>query len=240
MTDPSHAGPDRLNPHWWDPSRHVLVQLRRAIEGLIREHRLAQPGSCIVDIGCGRCPYRPLFEASGCRYVGCDIAEGADVTFEPGQRIDLPDASADGVVSFQVLEHVWDIDWYLGECRRLLRPGGWLLLSTHGTWLYHPHPTDFRRWTRDGLCGELQHRGLAVEAVRGVVGPLAWSTLVRLAAFDFALRRVPLLSGALFAATAVLMNLRMALEDAVTPAASRERNACVYVTLSRKPDCPPG
>jgi hypothetical protein len=31
-----------------------------------------------------------------------------------------------------------------------------------------------------------------------------------------------------------MMNLRMLLEDAITPAGLRDTNACVYVTLSRK------
>jgi hypothetical protein len=30
------------------------------------------------------------------------------------------------------------------------------------------------------------------------------------------------------------MNLRIALEDRITPAALRDTNACVYVTVSRK------
>ena len=75
----------------------------------------------------------------------------------------LPDGCAKVIVSFQVLEHVWDLDWYFSEIRRLLAPGGTLLLSTHGTWLYHPHPTDFRRWTREGLRMELSSRGFVVQ-----------------------------------------------------------------------------
>src|SRR5207253_538505 len=118
-------------------------------------------------------PYAPLLAARQAEYVACDLDGEVDVRIEPGRPLGLPDASVDGIVSFQVLEHVWDLDWYLGECVRLLKPGGWLLLSTHGTWLYHPHPTDFRRWTRDGLTDELQSRGLAVQEVRAVAGPLA-------------------------------------------------------------------
>ena len=73
-----------------------------------------------------------------------------------------------------------DLPWYLGECRRVLRPGGWLLLSTHGTWLYHPHPTDFRRWTADGLVREIEAHGFTVERITGLIGPLAWTTQFRL------------------------------------------------------------
>lgn len=44
----------------------------------------------------------------------------------------LPFASAafDGVLSHAVIEHVADADRYLGECARVLKPGGWMYLST--------------------------------------------------------------------------------------------------------------
>ena len=194
----------------------------------------------VADLGCGDRPYEPLIRAHGCDYIGCDLDDAAEVRIQPGQPLPLADGSMDGVVSFQVLEHVWDLDWYLGECRRLLKPGGWLLLSTHGVWLYHPHPTDFRRWTRDGLRDELQLRGLRVEASVPVVGPLAWTTLFRLLGFRHALSKIPYLGAAICYPLAVLMNLRMAVEDAVTPKSIRETNACVYVVLARKSLTPEG
>jgi len=41
-----------------------------------------------------------------------------------GGAFPVPDASFDFVVSFQVLEHVTSIEHILGECVRVLRPGG--------------------------------------------------------------------------------------------------------------------
>ncbi len=166
--------------------------------------------------------------------MACDIDGDVDVRITPGKPVPLPDASADGIVSFQVLEHVWDLDWYLGECRRLLKPGGWLLLSTHGTWLYHPHPTDFRRWTRDGLTRELASRGFLVQRAEPVVGPLAWTSVFRLLGIREALRALPLVGPVLLVPITLLKNLQIALEDRITPASLRDTNACVYVTVSRK------
>ena len=208
--------------------------LRQAIELFLDRTALARPGQRVLDFGCGDRPYAPLLAQRHVDYVACDLDGEVDVRIEPGKPIDLPDASADGIVSFQVLEHVWDLDWYLGECRRLLKPGGWLLLSTHGSWLYHPHPTDFRRWTRDGLKQEIASRGLVVQDVRSIAGPLAWTTLFRLLGLQHALRRVPILGPLALLPITLLMNLRMIVEDAITPAQLRDTNACVYVTLSRK------
>jgi SAM-dependent methyltransferase len=235
MIATNHDGVRRLNPRFWrDQDWYSMLRLRQGLEAVLRLNDVLKPGQSVVDVGCGDRPYAPLFQAAGMRYVSCDLEGDVDVRIVSGQRIPLEDGCADGVVSFQVLEHVWDLDWYLGECRRLLRPGGWLLLSTHGTWLYHPHPTDFRRWTRDGLQGELSARGFIVQTVRPVVGPLAWTTQFRLFGLRHLLQKVPVAGRVLFVPLLGLMNLRMWLEDAVTPASIRDGNASIYVTLSRR------
>ena len=55
--------------------------------------------------------------------------------------------SFDAVLSTQVLEHVADPGALPAERFRVLRPGGRLLLSTHGIFVYHPDPDDYWRWT---------------------------------------------------------------------------------------------
>jgi SAM-dependent methyltransferase len=186
-------------------------------------------GARVVDLGCGEKPYAPIFEARGCCYVGCDIEGQPDIQINPDRAVPLCDGSADIVVSVQVIEHVWDLDWYLGECRRLLAPGRTLLLSTHGTWLYHPHPADYRRWTREGLVCELEQRGFRVRAVDACVGPLAWTTMLRLVGLRQVLTNIPMIGPALVALVAVVTNARILLEDAVTPSVIRDANAAVYV-----------
>jgi SAM-dependent methyltransferase len=227
---------NRANPTWWDHQRHPLIRLRRQIERELVAGIRPRAGEVVVDMGCGSMPYRSLFEARGARYVGCDIDAAAPVRMSPGQPVPLDDGAASTVVSFQVLEHVWDLGWYLGECRRVLRPDGWLLLSTHGTWLYHPHPTDFRRWTEDGLRREIEAHGFRVDRIIGLIGPLAWTTLFRLLGYREALRRIPLVGALAVPLLSVLMNLRMELEDALTPTAIRQSNACVYVVVARPVD----
>jgi SAM-dependent methyltransferase len=207
--------------------------LRKAILEMLDRRVGALDGRTVVDLGCGDSPYAPLFRQRGARYVRCDLGGEVDVVLRPGEPLALPAGEAEGVVSFQVLEHVWEIDWYLGEARRLLRAGGWLLLSTHGVWPYHPHPTDYRRWTRDGLVRELEERGFEVEAVLPVCGPLAWTSQIRLLGVRELLLRVPLVRWTLLPVLVLLWNLRLLFEESVTPAGMRLNNASVYVTLSR-------
>lgn len=232
MNHSSHdaSGARRSNPPWWDHQRHSLVALRRSIERILTKHLPPGHGERVLDLGCGDRPYEPLIRSRGFQYIGCDLAPPADIVIEPGTAIACGSGSAGGVVSFQVLEHVWDLDWYLGECRRILSPDGWLLLSTHGSWLYHPHPTDYRRWTKDGLLQELQSRGFKVERVEGLVGPLAWTTQFRALGIRHAMLSLGPLK-AFIAPLMMAMNARMVLEDFVTPSSIRDDNACIYVVL---------
>jgi len=175
-------------------------------------------------------PYRAMVERQGATYLSADLDGDAALTISDAGILPLPDASVETVLSVQVLEHVRDLDRYLGEAARVLSDGGTLLLSTHGTWLYHPHPEDHRRWTRTGLVADIEARGFTVETVEAIAGPLATTTLIRLAGFAFFLRRLPIAGRLLAGMLCVVMNLRAWLEDRVTPAALTRDNGCVYVT----------
>lgn len=235
---------NRLSPPVWRHDAYTLRRLAISIRSLLNaglDSARSIHGSkagVAVDIGAGNTPYRSLFTERGLNYIGCDIdvdelgASAPQVRIAPGQQIPLEALSADWVVSFQVLEHVWDLDWYLGEAKRLLKPEGRLLISTHGTWLYHPHPTDYRRWTRDGLVKELETRGFNVVSICADVGPLAWTTQFRCLAYHHVISKVPLLGRWLSAGFCALMYLRMMVEDMVTPAQLINDNAAVYTILA--------
>src|SRR5262249_5897117 len=70
----------------------------------------------------------------------------------------FPDASFDWVLSDQVLEHVeGDPQTAIDECRRRLRPGGNAVQTPGLINSIHAAPSDFWRFTPDGLS--LLHRG---------------------------------------------------------------------------------
>ncbi len=117
-------------------SRDVLR--RRA---LVREALEARPGERIADIGCGPGFYvDELAREVGPEgsVIGIDASEpmlalaaqrnraNPQVEFEHGDAsaLPLPDGSCDGAISVQVLEYVAELDLALAEIRRILRPGG--------------------------------------------------------------------------------------------------------------------
>jgi SAM-dependent methyltransferase len=106
----------------------------------------------ILDVGCGVKPYYPFFVQVASDYVGVDVVENpAAELLGPVEALPVEDASFDVVLCTQVLEHCDDPDQAVRELRRVTRPGGRVLASTHGVQVYHPSPHDHWRWTHTGL-----------------------------------------------------------------------------------------
>lgn len=117
----------------------------------------------LLDVGCGTKPYRDLFSVS--EYVGMEIDSEltrqrgvADVYYD-GSCFPFEDASFDAVLCNQVLEHVFNPDDFVGEIRRVLRPGGRLLLTVPFVWDEHEQPWDYARYSSFGLRSLMEKHG---------------------------------------------------------------------------------
>jgi SAM-dependent methyltransferase len=228
-----HENP-RATPRFWQADWLVLREMGRVLRSMLADPSLRLKDARVLDFGCGGRPYECWFAEAGAHYRGADIDRAHEVRVRDDGTLDCGDGDYDLVASFQVLEHVWDLDTYLGEARRVLRPQGWLLLSTHGTWLYHPHPTDYRRWTAQGLQREVESRGFRMLRMEPVVGPLAWTTIFRALGVAHVLKPLPLVGRLLAGAAAMPLNARAWLEDRITPRAITAVNACTYIALFRR------
>jgi SAM-dependent methyltransferase len=157
------------------PFAYVNKRLTGLVEALLEGAQVG-PGDAVLDYGSADSPYRHLLPA-GVRFVAADLPGNpdADAELRPDGTLPLPDAAVDLVLSTQVLEHVEDPQLYLSECRRVLEPGGQLIVSTHGMMYYHRDPEDYWRWTCAGLRKLLEDQGFTVPEMRGALGLAAAS-----------------------------------------------------------------
>jgi SAM-dependent methyltransferase len=129
----------------------TLSSLEPALEQQIARRLAGRTGLRILDLGCGQRPYEAIFRQLGAGYLAYDVpSQQADVAGTAGS-LPFSEQVFDAVLCTQVLEHVPDPAATLAEISRVLKPGGWCFLSTHGTYLFHPHPTDYWRWTQQGM-----------------------------------------------------------------------------------------
>lgn len=120
----------------------------------------------LLDVGCGTQPYRSLFRQ--CTYTGLDIDSPrtrllavADAFYD-GHRFPFDDGQFDAVLCNQVLEHVFNPAGFLGEVRRVMAPGGRLLLTVPFVWDEHEQPWDYARYSSFGLRSLLEQHGFRV------------------------------------------------------------------------------
>ena len=178
------------DPEPWEWER------RRAL--LLGEVR---PGERVLDLGCGAGRFVAALREAGSDVVGVELAEaalerarvnapGADLRrVADDGSLPLEHASVDLVWCSEVLEHVADTAHLLLEVRRVLKPGGRLLVTVpyHGRLQaavialtrfeahFDPLGQHLRFYTRRSLAATLEHAGFEDVRVRKRIGLMAWA-----------------------------------------------------------------
>lgn len=162
---------ERLSPEPGDFTYLHLADLRLAMENVRTSSAI-----CMLDYGCGGSPYRALFPNADYRRADHLQKEGDQLNYVLDQtsRVHESNNTFDLILSTQVLEHVDDPVEYIRECYRLLKSGGELYITTHGSYPDHGCPHDYFRWTADGLARSLTSAGFEVCRVeKQTTGPRA-------------------------------------------------------------------
>ena len=212
----------------WHRLAYIIKALPAGLEPLARDLNVPPDGR-VLDYGCADTPYRRFFPST-VDYVAADLPGNplASVEIDPAGTVPLESESFDAVISTQVLEHVEDPDVYLAECRRVLRPGGRMLLSTHGFMVFHPDPVDYWRWTGSGLERAVTSAGFAVERFEGIMG-LAASGLQLFQ--DGVYWRLP---PPLRPLLALVLQTAIAIVDRMQGPEGKRQNALVFALTARR------
>jgi SAM-dependent methyltransferase len=141
-------------PHGGSAADRVLLAVYFAIDNLVSRitglsalrrraevmHLDAIPPGRLLDVGCGDGTIMARLRRLGWSAEGTEVdaeaaahartEHGLTVHLGPLETLGFPDGAFDAVVMNHVIEHVHDPVSLLKECRRILRPGGRLIVVT--------------------------------------------------------------------------------------------------------------
>ena len=133
----------------YDLTNTVLsLGLDRGWRGAVRDALQLEPGQRVLDLAAGTATSSAALARTGADVVGCDFSlgmlqvgrraahEGVELVAGDALRLPFADASYDAVTISFGLRNTADVDLALSEMRRVVRPGGRLVVCefSHPTW----------------------------------------------------------------------------------------------------------
>jgi SAM-dependent methyltransferase len=147
---------------------------------------LPEKGGRWLDLGCGQAELLELAAARGLAGMGLDVehsnaraclAWGRPALVANLERpLPFRSGSLDGATLVEVIEHVFEAEALVDELARVIRPGGWLVMTTpnvvHLTYRWraltgHPPKQEgyhLRFFTKDALREVFERRGFRLES----------------------------------------------------------------------------
>jgi SAM-dependent methyltransferase len=223
-----------VHPQWL-----VFLYAHNTVAGFLR-----QLDGIVLDIGCGnRWIEREL--SHHCYYVGLDYPgtvalgyQGRPHLFGDGQSLPIKDASVEAVVMLDVLEHIPKPAKALAEAKRVLKPGGTLVIQVPFLYPLHDEPYDFQRWTEHGLNELMQNHGLECQRIESQGAPIETAAALGAIALAKAMldaltnKRISLLLAPLLISAIPLLNIGGWLLARLTP--SSRLMPLSYLVLAKK------
>lgn len=179
----------------------------QTIEDDLGEHHRLLKGN-VLNAGAGWRDLSPLVDG---KLINQDISYPGDTRsnihiYSPLDQIPVADNYFDAIVCIGVIEHVENPEAVLPEFHRVLKPQGHLILDIPFLQPEHLCPTDFQRYTKDGIVRLAEYHGFSVSSVKGrftvyhTLYWLAWIWLHQKSTLLYLLLRPLILNLLLFAA----------------------------------------
>ncbi|HKQ48333.1 MAG TPA: class I SAM-dependent methyltransferase [Phycisphaerae bacterium] len=127
----------------------------------------------LLDVGCGKMPFRKYIEGQVESYDGLDIERRSPKTRFIADAHDMgviPTGSYDTVISISALEHMARPWVAVREMRRVCRPGGLVVVCVPHMSRLHEEPHDYFRFSPYGLASLGQWAGLCVQKTQPAGG----------------------------------------------------------------------
>lgn len=123
--------------------------------------KYAHHAKTVVELGCGSGQYRRVVRG---RYVGLDLTDayymgGRPSLLADAQQLPLVDKSADIAFCVATLCTIPDTSLVLQECRRILRPGGRMLIFDYNKWVAGRLRDSIHRFSSFSLARQLRENG---------------------------------------------------------------------------------
>lgn len=129
---------DYYDAYWSEEGFAPAARVSPTMASVVEDH--VSPDEAVLDVGCGDGrAWGAWLDARNRSYTGADVsttavdqarARGLDaVVVEDAAELPFADDSFDAVVCIEVLEHLFAPDDAVKEIRRVLRPGGRLIVT---------------------------------------------------------------------------------------------------------------
>lgn len=151
---------------------YVIAEEERALKGLL------PPGESLLEVGAGTgywlrrlaYPKKVGVEPSeAMRRLGKERVPEAEWVAAQGEALPFADGAFDVVLLFTVLEFVGEVERVLAEARRVLKPGGALVVGVLEA--LSPWAALYRRLGEKGVLPWARARFLAREDLKALLGP---------------------------------------------------------------------
>jgi len=176
MNEPEYQKLKELEEtYWWHIGRRAIIKvvLKKYFDELSRQKKDLP---LLLDLGCGTGGNAALLKEFG-EIIGADssptalkIAQKADfsklIAIHNEARLPFENNTFDCVTLLDVLEHIENDDDAISECRRVLKPGGSLILTVPAyQWLFSGHDEALnhkRRYLMKNLTKQISGAGFRI------------------------------------------------------------------------------